>query len=321
MAIATAAQAKSTNRQAPWQEIGTDVSNLMTAEEALTAADLDWAVDLRPALVATEEGTIPVPGKRVALRTSDNFPLGVVGSAYQTLQNRDAFAFADSLVDDGSAKYERAGSFKEGRVVFLSMEIPQGVSVPGDESGYKPYILLANGHDGRRSLSVAVVTQRVYCENTLNMAIKGAQQRFDLRHSSGIDGRLQMAREALGLTFTYLSEFTRVATGLVNTKVTDKQVEKILARVFPIDAEAPDKVKEKNHAVRIFDNYRTSPNIADLRGTAWGVVNATTEYLDHVVEYRGRTNDPASIKAASLLLGGTGQRHVDSLMAALAKAR
>lgn len=315
MAIATAAAPAT--RQAPWQEIGTDVSGLMTADEALVKANLDWEVELRPALVDIGGSTIPVPGKRVVLRTSDNAPLGVVGSAFQPLQNRDGFAFADSLVDSGEAKYERAGDFKDGRTVFLSMELPEGVNVPGDESPYKPYILLANGHDGRRSLTIAVATQRVFCENTLNMAIKGAQQRFILRHSSGLDGRMQMAREALGITFTYLSEFKRVAAGLVNTKVTDKQVEKILARVFPIDAEAPDKVKDRNHAIRIFDNYRASPNIADLRGTAWGVLNATTEYLDHMVEYKGRTHDPATIKAQSLLLGGTGQRHVETLMEVL----
>jgi phage/plasmid-like protein (TIGR03299 family) len=329
-------------REEPWHKFGTKVDHLMTAEECVVAAGLDWVVEKRPLFFRDPthpKGTIKKIDERVAtVRMSDGKYLGTVSPNYAVVQNRRSFDIADAIVETGEAKYETAGSLREGRVVFLSMEIPKQVKVPGDDGEIKPYLLLVNSHDGSFAFRGAVTPIRAVCENTVNMALEGAVSEFRLRHTSGIEQRVKEAQRALGLTFEYLDKFEAIATRMLLTKVTKRDVMRTLLQVFPIKDVNPLKL-DAGEMERIIRNggtgddkavtapalkalqmYESSSNIDNIRGTAWGVYNGIAEYLDYGQFYRSRGVSAADNRASSILLHGPAapkKEKAASLLAAL----
>ena len=290
----------------PWHGLGVKTdSELTTAEEMLQAAELDWTVNKVPMWTRFEGSDVEVPNTWANVRQSDGSVLGVVGDAYRIVQNRDAFAWADSLVDDGAAKYETAGSLMGGRRVFLSMELPDGVKIDGDTSETKPYLLVTNGHDGGTILQASVTMVRVVCANTWTLALAEATRTFRIRHTGSPDGKLAAAREALGITFTYIARFQEIGEALSLRTVTDRQVDAILRQAFPVPAtqDRPDRI-EQSDWWKVRELYRTTENLDPIRGTAWGLLQASGEYLDHEVDYHGRRFGDVDVRMDSIVYDG-----------------
>lgn len=271
----------STQRGVPWHKLGTAVDGLQTAADALVKGGLDWTVD--QVGIQTVDGTL-IPGKVANRRTSDGSILGVVGNGYTVIQNADAFAFADSIVDDGGAKYETAGSLRGGQVVFLSMELPRHIKVDGDDSPIDTFLMLTNTHNGFAAMQAVITPVRVVCANTLAQALHGARDRFTLRHTKNAMDRIGAAREALRLSFAYLDTFETIANELVRKDVTEKDARRILAKVFPVPVDATDEQREHSAFAKALANWKRSETIDDaIRMTGWGLYNAVAEYVDHEI--------------------------------------
>ena len=306
-------------REVPWHGFGTKVDGLQTAEEAIVAAGLDWEVVSRPIYIrqiGTAKGKIvKVPGYVANVRNRDSAPLGVVSPGYRVVQNRTAFAMADEIVATGEAKYETAGSLREGRVVFLSMEIPKTVKVPGDDGDVKPYLLLVNSHDGSRAMRGVVTPIRTVCMNTMTLALREAHSEFRLRHTVNVMERVAEARAALGLTVQYLDAFESWAEKMVLSKVTPQQTLRTLLQVFPMKDVNPLKlsVEEMRRviaaepttpAAKALSFVEHSPNVANVRGTAWGVLNGVAEYLQYGQFFRKSMFSAADNRVTSIVLNG-----------------
>lgn len=292
-------------RDVPWHGLGVQKDGLQTSEEMLVAAGLDWEVEKRDVLVATSGGYTKVPGQWVSVRMTDEAPLGVTGDVHTLVQNHEAFSWGDQIVADEGAKWETAGSLRGGRIVFMSMEMPKHIIIPGDDGEIIPYLLISNGHDGKRSLEAAVTPVRTVCKNTLNLALDQAKQRVTLRHATNIEERMAVAAEALGITYRYMDALERTATRLVGKKVTDAKAEAILRQVFPVPEsfDTPDRIDMTDFA-KALAVWKNSDNLDSIRKTGWGVVNAVAEYLDHEVEYRARRWTPGDTRFRALVIGG-----------------
>lgn len=227
--------------------------------------------------------------------------LGVVGEKYKVVQNEQLFDFGDNLLH-GGASWESAGSIKGGRVVFGSLVIPKEFTLDPNGANDKTitYLLVHTSHDGSVSLQASITPVRVVCQNTLNLAIGSVKQSFKLRHTQSIEGKLQLAREALGLTFQYMDNFELEAKALFETKVTDDKFLDIVKTIYP----KPEKDKKaqitkwENNLVTLNDLYFNSPTNANIKGTAWGVFNTLTEKLDYYGLNRKSENN-AEIKMAN----------------------
>lgn len=294
------------DRGTPWHGLGTPVEGLMTASEALVASGLDWDVEKQEVFVA---GGRNIEGRFATVRSSDGAPLGIVGNRYQIIQNKDAFAFADNIVDSGEAKYETAGSLWGGKRVFLSMELNHlDIVVPGDDSDVKMYLMVTNSHDGSGAADAVITPVRSVCQNTVNAAIAAAKSKFRIRHTGNVDAKLLAARDALGISFKYAEEFKKLAERMALKAVTDQQVLDILrTAVFPIDDEAVSEEVLSDHASTLaFENYLTSDTLNAIRGTAWGAYNGIVEFIDYGATYRGGKSNPVEQVRANSLLWGVG---------------
>jgi phage/plasmid-like protein (TIGR03299 family) len=228
--------------------------------------------------------------------------LAIVGSKYQIVQNETLFEFGDNLLD-GGASWESAGSIKGGRVVFGSLVIPKEITLDPNGANDKTvsYLLVHTSHDGSVSVQASVTPVRVVCQNTLNIALKGTKQSFKLRHTQSVDGKIQIAREALGLSFAYMDLFEQEAKALFETAVTDLDFNKIITTVYP----KPEKDNKKgmtrweNKIDVLNDLYFKSPTVATIKGTAWGVFNTLTEQLDYYPNIKIKDEKRAENKLAS----------------------
>ena len=70
----------------------------MSIEDAISAAGLDWEVELRHVFTEDNEGSLQrILNHYVSCRETDNDVLGIIGKGYRPLQNRDAFRSRQKL--------------------------------------------------------------------------------------------------------------------------------------------------------------------------------------------------------------------------------
>jgi phage/plasmid-like protein (TIGR03299 family) len=227
--------------------------------------------------------------------------LGVVGERYKVVQNEQLFEFGDNLLH-GGASWESAGSIKNGTIVFGSLVIPKEFTLDPNGANDKTttYLLVHTSHDGSVAVQASITPVRVVCQNTLNLALGSVKQSFKLRHTATVEGKIQVAREALGLTIQYMDDFEAEAKALFETKVNDKQVYDIITAIYP----KPDKDKKASVTKwdtkinLVNDLYFDSPTNANIKGTAWGMFNALTERLDYYKQER-KNNSENRLASAS----------------------
>lgn len=257
----------------------------LTTEQALMYAELDWTVSLRTmgSLDPMTGEYREVPGYYASTRDSDGAVFGVVGKRYTPMQNRDAFAFADTLLGTNAAKVKAAVSLYGGQRVCLTLSVGESLMIGGEE--VLPYVVLSNDHGGTRSLMACCTPIRVVCANTEAMALGGAPRVWKGRHTASLADRGDEAARFLGLATHYFAEWEATANGLLGTKLSDKAFEAFLASLLPLpegtEADSRKAAERDKVADAIAALYRNAENLGNIRGTAWGAYNAVTEYADH----------------------------------------
>lgn len=267
-------------REVPWHGLGTIVENAPTSKEALEIAGLDWDVIQYPISTLGKE----IPGMCANVRTSDNSVLGVVSNKYKIVQNKQAFDFTDSLIESGEITYETAGSLKNGKTIWLLANLPDTTLV-GDE--VKTYICFTNSHDGKGAIRAMMTPVRVVCNNTLNCAISTAQRMWSMKHMGDMESKLQEARVALGLADKYMKNLDIVANELAVKKMSDSEIETAILTLFPMKDGMTDRQKNTIDLSRA--SFKTCLNMDDLanfKNTAWGFVNAASDFVSHVAPLR-----------------------------------
>lgn len=265
----------------------TEDDHVTTAEMLDSALLSGW--DVRLEQVTYPEGYRSTKDSFLVVRTNPfdqlNDVLAVVGQRYHTYQNEQLFAFGDNLLDGGGV-WESAGSINDGRTVFGSMTLPREIVL--DPSGcadtVKSYLLVTTSHDGSSAIQAMTTPVRVVCQNTLNAALAGAKQSYKVRHTATAQGRVDQARTALGISFSYLDRFEEEARALFETAITDKQFNDIVEALYPTPDPQSAKVSLTKHSNKIDiinDLYFSGQTNATIKGTAWGAYNALTERIDY----------------------------------------
>ena len=272
-----------------------DVSTQTMLDEAKLS---NWNVRLSPLTDYIPETFNDVSENSLVLRTNPfnggTDVLATVGKRYHVLQNEELFAFADNIHDaNPECRWESAGSLKKGKVVFGTVDIPRTMVLDpqGANDETKLYLIVWTSHDGSVAVQAAITPVRVVCQNTLNLAMSNAKQSFKIRHTQSVEGRIQVARETLGLALGYFDEFEKEAQSLFAQAITDVEFSKLIRTIYPKpEGERQATItKWENKVVLIDDLYHNSPTNATIKGTKWGAFNALTERLDYFRSGRGNT--------------------------------
>jgi len=281
----------------------------VTTQQMLDAAKLsNWNVNLESVSDLLPDNYTTV-GENFLVTRDNPYTAGqkdvlsVVGSRYKAVQNEELFAFADNLHDGNEGvNWESAGSLKNGRLVFGTMSIPRTMVLDpnGANDTTQLYLVVYTSHDGSVAVQSAITPVRVMCQNTLNFAMKKAKQSFKIRHTQTVEGRIAQARETLGLTFNYFDEFEKQAQELFAVEVNNAKFSEIINKLYPKpEADVKGSIKKWENKIITIEDLYNAPHNANIKNTAWGVVNTLTERLDYHRTAR-KGND------ASLMAGASG---------------
>jgi phage/plasmid-like protein (TIGR03299 family) len=254
--------------------------------------------------------------------------LAISGSKYEPVQNEQVFSFGETILAQApDATWETAGSIKGGRVVFGSVKLGKSVLINGQDL-VEHYLVVTSTHDTSGGVNVFITPVRPVCENTLRMAISMAATSFKAKHTASIDGRISDAQKALGITYRFIEEFEATAHILADRTVDNSKLEEIYESVWSKPDIDPDNIKvgesttgltgwgnRLEDVMTIFDGKAETgvdmsrskalyagDTMRGISGTAWGSVNAMTEFVDWYGYKTGRLERAAGFNANNEVL-------------------
>ncbi|GLY98837.1 DUF932 domain-containing protein [Actinoplanes sp. NBRC 103695] len=278
-------------RLSAWHQLGTVTDDCMTAEQVMSKALLGgWEVRkiAVQGIELTTKGVTKVdcPDKYMTVRTNPvtgaTEYLGIVGDDYTTVQNEQVAETLNLLVDESGAHFETAGSMRKGKSVFVTMKLPQAMTVAGVDD-LDLYLAATTSHDGTASLRLDATPVRIVCANTQRLAYSRSRASYTFRHTSNITSKIAEARQALGLMWKAFAAFETEAEKMINEALTMGEFEKIVAQLWPVADDASDTAKNnaKQRTATLRYLIRDADTQKAIKGTRWAGFQAVTEYLDH----------------------------------------
>jgi phage/plasmid-like protein (TIGR03299 family) len=269
-----------------WHELGTIIEGgTSDIDTVLSAGGIGFDVVRRPVLYqSTLDGpSIMLEDQFVTVREDTGAGLGVVGARYEVLQNRQMFEFLQDLVDRYDVVWDSAGALREGRKVFVSMRLPNTVSIDaaGINDQIVPYIAGINSHDGSSQAHAVVSPWRIRCGNTERFAVRDAFTRWGVRHTRNVRDRIAEARRTLGLSVKYFDNWAAEQEALAQTDLAIAEFREVVNDLWPPPEDGAPKRAVTHHTNRmqaLTELYDS--NTAQLGRTAYAGERAITEYAD-----------------------------------------
>lgn len=268
--------------ETPWHGLGTKVSNDLTPEQMLQAANLDWKVTPVPAY-ATIGGEQVDIGRSALVRDRDNKVLDVITNDWIPNQNHAAFEFFNDFIAAGEMEMHTAGSLRDGQLVWALAKIKDGFELFNGDS-VESYLLFTNPHKYGSSIDVRFTPIRVVCNNTLTLSLsQNSSQVVKVSHRNEFDG--DAVKETLGIAKEKLQSYKDMAAYLGSKRYNDENIVDYFKRVFPVSGTKKEISKNAEIALNIMDQQ---PGAQFAEGSWWQAFNAVTFMTDHVI---GRNAD------------------------------
>jgi phage/plasmid-like protein (TIGR03299 family) len=290
-----------------WHELGTVIDGgTSDIDTVLQAGRIGFDVVRRPVLYQPTLDSSPktMAGKFVTVRDDTGAGLGVVGADYEVLQNSYMFEFLQDLVDRYDVVWDSAGALRDGRKVFVSMRLPDTVSIDADgiNDQIVPYIAEINSHDGSSMAQIVVSPWRIRCGNTERFAVRDAVTRWGVRHTRNARDRIDEARRTLGLTVKYFDTWAAEEEALAQTDLAIDEFREVASQLWPAPEDGASKRTVANHTNRLETlTALYDSNSAQLGRTAYAGERAFTEYLD----WRSTIRPSGSLRGRNLAARAT----------------
>ncbi|WP_447774031.1 DUF932 domain-containing protein [Variovorax boronicumulans] len=287
----------------PWHLLGHQLPPKQPLEVWAQKAGMDWTICETPVLYMSERtGGIQAlksfEEQKVLYRSDTKAALSVVSSRYQVVQPEAVLEFYRDLTEVSGFEMETAGVLKAGRKFWALARTGQHTVLKGSDA-VDGYLLLATSCDGTLATTVTPTTVRVVCHNTLTMAISGASSNaIRVPHSTSFDP--DAIKRQLGIAVSQWDNFMHRMKTLSERKVKSKEVEAYIQRVLygPGELNQPTASKKDTRSMplalaarkvlELYEGRGRGAELAAARGTAWGLLSAMTEYVDHERRARSR---------------------------------
>ena len=259
-------------REATWSKVGKSVEGAKSIDECLKIAGLDYNVGLAPVYYGDNN---VIPGTYASVRDDGHY-YGVVGKNYNVVQNRDALDFVNYLKDD--IQFLKAGETNSGMVYLIGKL--ESVNILGDE--FTPHVIFRNGFNGKYNIQAAICPLRIVCQNQFNFAFKYSKNTVSIKHNGLAAVKMREAKEVLITASDYIKTLREKAERLSTMAVTAKDINRIVEDLFPIrSSDSPILTERAVKARELFMEAFNAEDNQNFKGTAWGIVNAYTDYITH----------------------------------------
>ena len=281
-----------------------------TVEEAASychAADPVKAVDMTADLLIDGKiVTIPCDDRKMIVRMTDHKFIASVGYDYEVIQALDIFKQAQPAIDAGFLTIETMGTLREGARPWMQCRITKTEADIVANDQINAFITFFLSHDGSLAAGSMDNAIRVVCQNTLNIALGEAFGRaIKIRHTKNGPKMIGNIGEAIEAKRASYYKSVEALRGLARVQVNSEKLNAYIADVFAPELATRFSTKNEEKQAENVQKAETATNnllaeivplfekgrgndLPGVAGTAWGALNAVTEYLTHE---RGRTVD------------------------------
>ena len=278
----------------PWHGLGNKLTTLQPLDVWKRQAGMDWMIEESEVRYITGNHTVGAihtfPEQKVLYRSDTKRPLAVVSKRFQVVQPEEVLEFYRDLTEHAGFELETAGVLKEGRKFWALARTGQSTTLKGKDQ-VNGYLLLATACDGSLATTVQFTSVRVVCNNTLQIALGDNRGAVKVPHRSEFNA--DVVKQQLGITVAPWNRFVSKMKDLVACPVDPDSVDGLLRRMltYPGQPGQPPVVNEQAmRSVRaLYGGGGRGAQLASSRGTAWGLLNSVTEYVDH--HRRARSDD------------------------------
>ncbi len=283
----------------PWHGLGSRLSPKQPIEIWQREAGMDWKIQDSPVHFKSDSigalGSIHTfPDQKVLYRSDTKAPLSVVSQRYQVVQPREVLEFYRDLTEVSGYELETAGVLKGGRKFWALARTGQDTTLKGNDQ-VNGYLLLATSCDGTLATTATPTTVRVVCNNTLTIALDGSAKAVKVPHSTRFDP--QAVKKQLGIAVSQWDNFMHRMRMLSERKVQRHEAMGFFMNVLcdanpnmPLPVVLPNE-RALRKVQHLYEGQGRGSTLESAQGTAWGLLNAVTEYVDHErrarsIEYR-----------------------------------
>ena len=297
----------------PWHGLGQAMPEGASIDEWRKQAGMEWRIQRskvryavrRDANVEFEE----MSDQHVLFRSDSKKPLGLVSEKYKVVQPSEVIEFFRDIAKAGGLELSAAGTIFGGRRFWATAKIGEAspTSVKDKIGGY---LLISTSADGSLATEVRRTTVRTVCQNTLAMAMRDAAASVKVSHKSVFDP--MQVKEFMGLNEAAWEAFKHQVVRLANKPVILEAAEATTAELLG----GGDKVYATAGYNKILDLFQGEAKGADfdgVNGSAWGYINAVTEYVDWFS--RARTHENRFVSSQWGQGADLKQRALDKMLA------
>lgn len=294
-----------------WHGLGQELQADATIEEWQVASGMDFRIQRSKvryftAPNATAAQQFEMDSHHVLFRDDNKSPMGIVSPGYKIVQPKAVLEFFRDLVADSGYTLNTAGTLFGGKKFWALAKVAEACVVGQDKVG--GYLLLATSCDGSMATECRETTVRVVCNNTLSMARSEGKADAKISHRTRFDPAAMKAK--LGLTRDHFEDFMQDARLLAGKQITNAEADAFVRellrpakKVAPVAAEvngfadlldrpatlsvideeenAKRAPKGEKDILQLFRGSILGQGMNGASGTAWGLVNAVTAFVDH----------------------------------------
>lgn len=275
----------------PWHGLGQPMGADASIDDWKRDAGMAWKIGRSRVRYGDESNFRVIDDQVVLFRSDTKAALGIVSSRYQVVQPGDVLEFFRDIVRAGGLELSAAGTIYGGKRFWATAKIgeaaPTGVA---DKIG--GYLLLSTSADGSLATEARLTSVRVVCKNTLALARADGKPALRVSHRSAFDA--EAVKTSMGLNHAAWAAFKHNIVRLANIDMHEEHAAQIVAGLFAtgVGQLATDKARETagfKKVLSLFNGAGMGSELDGAAGTAWGLLNAVTEYADHHV--RARTDE------------------------------
>jgi phage/plasmid-like protein (TIGR03299 family) len=275
--------------ETPWHELGSKLPPKQSIDVWADKAGMNWNICSTPVRYMTEQaGTLGAvmsfADQMVLYRSDTKAPLSVVSDRYQVVQPREVLEFYRDLTEVSGFELETAGVLKAGKKFWALAKTGKESVLKGNDV-VKGYLLLATSCDGTLATTATPTTVRVVCNNTLTIALNGASSAIKVPHRTSFDALA--VKKQLGIAVSQWDSFMYRMKTLSERKVKSHEAMNYFLKVIcQSDFQGDSSTGLNNERAlkkvqALFDGTGRGAELAAAKGTAWGLLNAVTEFVDH----------------------------------------
>ena len=283
----------------PWHGLGNQLHAHQPLEVWAEAAGMNWQIEETDVMFRIGSHDLdPIksfPEQKVLYRSDTKKPLSTVSKKYQVVQPAEILEFYRDLTQAGGYQLETAGVLKEGRKLWALARTGQAAFLAGGDE-VRGYLLLATACDGTLATTAQFTSVRVVCNNTLQIAVGRNRGAVKVPHRSQFDPRA--VKEEHGIAISSWDGFMANIQQFAARKVSQAETERFFQKLFMYQsfgkpgAESPERMNERGFkaVMNLFEGNGRGATLESASGTAWGLLNSVTEYVDHQQRARSQGN-------------------------------